>query len=106
MTTLQPIELARTPQVLWPMDDEFDFRIVGNVRELERLIRGRAGSGRRESDAIRLTGACLPTNAVDESSDLCENSPLLSQRWPRGEMEPLGSEAKACGLRSQSTETR
>ena len=23
------LELDRTPQVLWPMDDEFDFRIVG-----------------------------------------------------------------------------
>jgi hypothetical protein len=27
------------------MDDEFDFRIVGNVRELERLIRLQAGEG-------------------------------------------------------------
>jgi uncharacterized protein len=28
------------------MGDEFDFRIVGNVRELERMICGRAGKGR------------------------------------------------------------
>lgn len=25
------------------MDDQFDFQIIGNVRELERLIRARAG---------------------------------------------------------------
>ncbi len=40
------LELDRTPQVLWPTDDDFDFRIVGSVKELDRLIRGRAGRGR------------------------------------------------------------
>jgi hypothetical protein len=39
------LELDRTPQVLWPTDDEFDFRVVGSIRELDRLIRGRAGEG-------------------------------------------------------------
>ena len=39
------LELGRTPQILWPMDDEFDFRIVGTARELERLIRLRAAEG-------------------------------------------------------------
>ena len=29
------LELDRTPQVLWPMDDDFDFRIVGSVGELD-----------------------------------------------------------------------
>ena len=29
------LELDRTPQVLWPTDDEFDFRVVGSVKELD-----------------------------------------------------------------------
>ena len=29
------LELDRTPQVLWPADDDFDFRIVGSVGQLE-----------------------------------------------------------------------
>ena len=45
------LELDRTPQVLWPMDDEFDFRIVGSVRELERMIRAKAGGGQRLRDS-------------------------------------------------------
>ena len=40
------LELDRTPQVLWPADDEFDFRVVGSIKELDTLIRGRAGRGR------------------------------------------------------------
>ena len=42
------LELDRTPQVLWPMDDDFDFRIVGSVEELEQMIRaqGRGGGDR------------------------------------------------------------
>ena len=42
------LELDRTPQVLWPMDDDFDFRIVGNVRELDQHDprQGRGGGHR------------------------------------------------------------
>jgi hypothetical protein len=39
------LETARTPQVLWPMDDPFELRVVPSVQELERLIRIRAGEG-------------------------------------------------------------
>ena len=39
------LELERTPQVLWPMDDEFDFRVVGSVGQLEQLIRAQGGGG-------------------------------------------------------------
>ena len=42
------LELDRTPQVLWPMDDDFDFRIVGIVRELDQHDprQGRGGGDR------------------------------------------------------------
>ena len=61
------LELARTPQVLWPMDDEFDFRIVGNVRELERMIRARAGEG---ATARLVAGFCWPWSDPDAAGQL------------------------------------
>jgi uncharacterized protein len=61
------LELARTPQVLWPMDDEFDFRIVPSVRELDRLIRERAGVG---STARLVAGFCWPWSNPDENGEL------------------------------------
>lgn len=61
------LELARTPQVLWPMDDEFDFRIVTSVRELERLIRARAGEG---ATARLVAGFCWPWSNPDENGNL------------------------------------
>jgi hypothetical protein len=61
------LELARTPQILWPMDDEFDFRIVPSVRELERLIRERAGEG---STARFVAGFCWPWSDPDENGEL------------------------------------
>ncbi|MBI3890351.1 MAG: DUF2075 domain-containing protein [Candidatus Wallbacteria bacterium] len=61
------LELARTPQVLWPMDDEFDFRIVPSVRELDRLIRERAGEG---ATARLVAGFCWPWSNPDENGQL------------------------------------
>lgn len=61
------LELDRTPQVLWPMDDDFDFRIVGSVGELERLIRGRAAAG---STARLVAGFCWPWSDPDEAGEL------------------------------------
>ncbi len=42
------LELGRTPQVLWPMDDDFDFQIVGSVGQLEQHDprQGRGGGHR------------------------------------------------------------
>jgi hypothetical protein len=57
------LELDRTPQVLWPMDDEFDFRIVGSAGELERLIRLRAAEG---STARLVAGFCWPWSDPDD----------------------------------------
>jgi hypothetical protein len=61
------LELARTPQVLWPMDDDFDFRIVPSVRELDRLIRERAGEG---STARLVAGFCWPWSNPDANGEL------------------------------------
>jgi DUF2075 family protein len=61
------LELDRTPQVLWSMDDEFDFRIVGNVRELDRLIRSRANEG---ATARLVAGFCWPWSDPDASGQL------------------------------------
>jgi hypothetical protein len=64
------LELDRTPQVLWSMEDEFDFRIVGDVRELERLIRLRAGEG---STARLVAGFCWPWSNPDDAGQLEPN---------------------------------
>jgi hypothetical protein len=61
------IELDRTPQALWSMDDDFDFRIVGNVRELESLIRQKAGEG---STARLVAGFCWPWSDPDDAGQL------------------------------------
>lgn len=58
------LELGRTPQVLWPVDDDFDFQIVGSARELERLIRLRAAEG---STARLVAGFCWPWSDPDEA---------------------------------------
>lgn len=61
------LELNRTPQILWPMDDDFDFRIIGNVRELDRLIRARAQEG---ATARLVAGFCWPWSDPDDAGDL------------------------------------
>ncbi len=61
------LEMARTPQVLWPMDDEFDFRIVGSISQLEGMIRGRAAEG---ATARLVAGFCWPWSDPDEDGQL------------------------------------
>ncbi len=63
------LETARTPQVLWPIDDQFEFRVVPSIQELERLIRLRDGEG---YTARLAAGFCWPWS-----------NPL-----PSGELEP------------------
>ena len=36
------LEVGRTPQVLWPMDDPFDFQVVDSVQALDGMIRAKA----------------------------------------------------------------
>jgi hypothetical protein len=49
------------------MDDDFDFRIVPSVRELDRLIRDRAGEG---STARLVAGFCWPWSTPDANGEL------------------------------------
>ncbi len=48
------LELDRTPQVLWSMDDEFDFQIVGSIGQLEQKIRAKAAERDDRSTRRRL----------------------------------------------------
>ncbi len=61
------LEMARTPQVLWPADDEFDFRVAGSIKELDMLIRGRAGEG---ATARLVAGFCWPWSDPDTAGEL------------------------------------
>ncbi len=61
------LDLGRTPQVLWPADDDFDFEVVGNVGELERRIRSRAAEG---ATARLVAGFCWPWSDPDEDGEL------------------------------------
>ncbi len=61
------LELDRTPQVLWPSDDEFDLRIMGSVQELEAAIRTRAAHG---STARLVAGFCWPWSDPDPTGRL------------------------------------
>ena len=61
------LEMDRNPQVLWPADDEFDFRVVGSVKELDMLIRARAGEG---ATARLVAGFCWPWSDPDAAGEL------------------------------------
>ena len=61
------LQVERTPQVLWPMDDSFDCRVVPSVHELERLIRLRAGEG---YSARLVAGFCWPWSDPEPTGQL------------------------------------
>ena len=61
------LELNRTPQVLWSMDDEFAFRIVGSIGELEHNIRLQAADG---ATARLVAGFCWPWSDPDDAGQL------------------------------------
>jgi hypothetical protein len=61
------LALNRTPQVLWSMDDEFDFQIVGSVGELERKVRAQAATG---ATARLVAGFCWPWSDPDADGQL------------------------------------
>jgi uncharacterized protein len=64
------LELDRTPQVLWPMEDDFDFRIIGSVGELDRTIRSRAASG---ATARLVAGFCWPWSDPEANGELASD---------------------------------
>jgi DUF2075 family protein len=73
------LELDRTPQVLWPADDEFEFKIVGSVRELERLIRARYTGG---ATARLVAGFSWPWSDPDQHGDLVRDVKVADWSMP------------------------
>jgi DUF2075 family protein len=73
------LELERTPHVLWPSDDDFDFRIVGSVQELEGLIRAKAADG---ATARLVAGFCWPWSDPDETGQLVPDVHVLDWSMP------------------------
>ncbi len=61
------LEVNRTPQVLWPMDDAFEFQVVPTVEKLEQMIRTKAGEG---STARLVAGFCWPWSNPEASGEL------------------------------------
>jgi hypothetical protein len=73
------LELDRTPQVLWPADDEFEFRVVGSIWELERLIRLQATEG---ATARLVAGFCWPWSDPDEHGYLVPDVKVADWSMP------------------------
>jgi DUF2075 family protein len=61
------LDISRTPQVLWPTEDAFDFRVVDSVEQLDSLIRGHASAG---ATARLVAGFCWPWSNPEPTGDL------------------------------------
>jgi uncharacterized protein len=85
------LEIERTPQVLWPMDDPFEFRVVPSVQELERLIRLRADEG---STARLVAGFCWPWSNPEPSGELVPDVVVGDWRMPWNARAEAGRLAK------------
>ncbi len=73
------LEVARTPTVLWNVDDSFDFRIVDSPKALDAAIRARLGEGHK----ARLTaGFCWPWSEPREDGGLVEDVTIGEFRRP------------------------
>jgi DUF2075 family protein len=73
------LELERTAHVLWPADDDFDFRIVGSPQDLEALIRAKAAGG---STARLVAGFCWPWSDPDDAGMLVRDVKVLDWSMP------------------------
>lgn len=59
--------IARTPQVLWPLEDDFDFQVVDTVDNLTAMIRGEAAGG---ATARLVAGFCWPWSNPEPDGQL------------------------------------
>jgi uncharacterized protein len=113
------LEVDRTPQVLWPQDDPFDFRVVDSVTELDVLIRSKAiegvtarlvagfcwpwsdpaPDGTLEED-VRIADWSMPWNAKPDAGRLARGIPK-SHYWAS---DPGGIEQVGCIYTAQGFE--
>jgi uncharacterized protein len=64
------LEIRRTPNVLWNMDEIFEFRICETIHELDRQVREKAEQGFK----ARLTaGFCWPWSKANADGTLVED---------------------------------
>ena len=73
------LEVDRTPQVLWPMEDAFDFRVVDTIQELDSTIRARAADG---ATARLVAGFCWPWSDPEPSGELVPDVVVGDWRMP------------------------
>jgi len=85
------LEVARTPQVLWPLDDAFDFGVVDSVHELESTMRARAAEG---STARLVAGFCWPWSDPEPSGELVPDVVVGDWRMPWNARAEAGRLAK------------
>ena len=85
------LDVARTPQVLWPTDDAFDFRVVDTVQGLEGLIRGQAMAG---ATARLVAGFYWPWSIPEPSGDLVPDVVVGDWRMPWNARAEAGRLAK------------
>jgi len=85
------LEVERTPQILWPTDDAFDFRVVDTVDGLEGLIRRQAMAG---ATARLVAGFCWPWSDPEPSGDLVTDVVIGEWRKPWNARAQAGRLAK------------
>jgi DUF2075 family protein len=73
------LDIDRTPQVLWPTEDAFDFQVIDSVQVLEGLIRARAAEG---ATTRLVAGFCWPWSDPEPSGDLVDDIVVGDWRMP------------------------
>ncbi len=85
------LDVERTPQVLWPTDDAFDFRVVDTVEGLDGVIRGQAMAG---ATARLVAGFCWPRSDPEASGELVDDVVVGDWRMPLNAQAEHGRLAK------------
>jgi hypothetical protein len=73
------LEVSRTPQVLWPVGDAFDFRVIDSIEHLDGLIRGQAMAG---ATGRLVAGFCWQWSNPEPNGELVPDVVVGSWRMP------------------------